>query len=70
MTDNLHLFVRPPKDGGQFFTVEDADKNVLAWAQTLQDIAIKWHRINDQKTIVEGLRRQNTFNGHPLLTLN
>ena len=33
MADNTHFFVRPPKDTAGFYTVEDADKNVLAHAQ-------------------------------------
>jgi len=49
MQDNIHLFVRPPKDVGGFYTVEDIAKNVLAYGRTLQEIAIEWHRIDSQK---------------------
>jgi pyrimidine deaminase RibD-like protein len=58
MQDNIHLFVRPPKDAGGFYTIEDAAKNVLAHGRTLEEIAIAWHRIDDQKVIVEKLVRQ------------
>ena len=69
MTDNIHLFLRPPKDASGFFTIEDAIRTVLAWDRTLQDIAIKWHQIDDQKVIVEGLQRQGSGASHRLLAL-
>jgi pyrimidine deaminase RibD-like protein len=69
IADNIHLYVRPPKDDGGFFTIEDTSKNVLAWGQTLQDIAVKWHQIDDQKVIVEGLQRQVSGGSHRLLAL-
>jgi hypothetical protein len=69
MADNIHLYVRPPKIDGGFFTVEDAAKNVLAWGRTLQDIAVKWHQIDDQKVIVEGLQRQGSGGSNRLLAL-
>jgi pyrimidine deaminase RibD-like protein len=69
MTENIYLFVRPPKKGGKFFTVEDAAKTVLAGGQTLQEIAIKWHQIDDQKVIGEGLKRQGSGSSNQLLNL-
>jgi hypothetical protein len=69
MADNIHLYVRPPKNEGGLFTVEDAAKGVLAWGRTLQDIAVKWHQIDDQKVIVEGLQRQGSGSSDRLLTL-
>lgn len=57
MEDNIHLVVRPPKEAGGFFTVEDNAYNVLAYARTLEEIAVKWHRIDDEKVIVEKMRR-------------
>lgn len=69
MAENIHLFVRPPKDNDGLFTVEDAGKKVLAWGQTLQEIAVKWHQIDDQKVIVEGLQRQGSGSSHQLLAL-
>jgi len=69
MTDNIYLFVRPPKEGSGFFTVEDAAKKVLAGGQTLEEIAIKWHRIDDQKVIVEKLTRQGSGSSNRLLNL-
>ena len=59
MADNTHMFVRPPKEAVGFFTVEDSVKNVLAYGRTLEEIAIEWHRIDDQKVIVEKLIRQS-----------
>jgi len=69
MADNLHLYVRPPKNEGGFFTIEDATKTVLAWGRTLQETAVKWHQIDDQRVIVEGLQRQGSGSSHRLLTL-
>lgn len=69
MTDNVHLFVRPPKDAGGFFTIEDAIRTVLAWGRTLDEIAVKWHQINDQKVIVERLKYQGSSNSDQLLAL-
>jgi len=69
MADNFHLFVRPPNGGG-FYTVEDANKTVLAWAKTIDEIAIEWHRIDQQKVIVDKLVRQGRGSSHHLLSLN
>lgn len=69
MADNTHFFVRPPKDAGGFFTVEDADKTVLAHARTLDEIAIAWHAMDDRKRIVEKLVRQGSGSSHQLLSL-
>jgi pyrimidine deaminase RibD-like protein len=69
MTENAHFFVRPPKEGGGFFTVEDAAKKVLAGGQTLEEIAVKWHQMDDQKVIIEGLKRQSSGSSNQLLNL-
>ena len=69
MADNMHLYVRPPKNEGGFFTIEDAAKTVLAWGRTLQDIAVKWRQIDGQKVIAEGLQRQGSGSSHRLLNL-
>lgn len=69
MEDNSHLFLRPPKDDGGFYTVEDAAKNVLAHGRTIEDIAVEWHKIDDQKVIVEKLVRQSSGSSHRLLNL-
>jgi len=69
MLDNIHLFVRPPKDAGGFFTVEDAVKNVLAYGRSIEEIAVKWHQIDDHKVIVEKLVRQSSGSSHRLLNL-
>src|SRR5205823_3686815 len=36
MQDNIHLFLRPPKHDGGFYTVEDGAKSVLAYGRTLE----------------------------------
>jgi hypothetical protein len=69
MEDNIHLFVRPPKHADGFFTVEDAARNVLAYGRTLEEIAIEWHRIDDQKVIVEKLVRQSVGSSSQPLNL-
>ena len=69
MTDNVHLYVRPPKNDGGFYTIEDSAKSVLAWGQTLEDIAVKWHQTDNQKIIIEGLQRQGWGTSHRLLAL-
>src|ERR1700688_1026445 len=63
-TDNTHFFVRPPKEGRGFFTVEDAAKKVLAGGRTLEEIALKWRQMDDQKVIVERLQRQGSGSSH------
>jgi len=69
MQDNIHLFVRPPKNAGGFYTVEDAANNVLAHGRTIDEIAVEWHRIDDQKVIVEKLVRQGSGSSNRLLNL-
>ena len=69
MTDNANFLVRPPWTDGAFFTVEDALKNVLAYGRTIEEIAIEWHRMDDQKVIVEKLVRQGSGSSHRLLNL-
>ena len=53
MEDNIHLYVRPPKDADGFFTVEDNAYKVWAYAKTFDEIAMKWHQIDDRLRIVE-----------------
>jgi hypothetical protein len=48
-----------PKDGGEFFTVEDDARNVLAYGRTIDEIAVKWRQIDIQKVLVEKLTRQS-----------
>ncbi len=69
MEDNIHLFVRPPKDAGGYFTIEDAAKNVLAHERTLEEIGVAWRRIDGQKVIVEKLVRQTAGGSNRLLSL-
>lgn len=69
MTDNTYFFVRPPKDGDGFFTIEDMSKNVVAWGKTIEEIAAEWTRIQTQKVVMEKLSRQGGGSSHRLLTL-
>jgi pyrimidine deaminase RibD-like protein len=69
MADNTHFFVRPPKDAGGFFTVEDAVKTVLAYARTLDEIAIAWHAMDNRKRIAEKLVRRSAGSSNQLLNL-
>jgi pyrimidine deaminase RibD-like protein len=69
MTDNTYFYVRPSKEAGGFFTIEDNVKIVLAWGRTIEEIAFKWHQLDDQKIIVEKLVRQGSGSSHRLLNL-
>jgi pyrimidine deaminase RibD-like protein len=69
MADNTHFFVRPPKDVGGFYTVENAAKTVLAHARTLDEIAIAWHGMDDRKRITEKLVRQSAGSSDRRLNL-
>ncbi len=57
MLDNIQLIVRPPKDDGGFFTIEDNANTVVAYARTFDQIAAKWHAIDTQKRIMEKMQR-------------
>lgn len=70
MLDNIHLFVRPPKDAGGFYTIEDAARNVLAYGRTLEEIGVEWRRIDTQKQLVEKLERQGHRNSSGSQLLN
>jgi len=63
MLDNIHLTVRPPKEAGGFFTVEDNDYKVWAYARTIEEIAMKWHQIDDRLRIVEKMNRVSSGGG-------
>ena len=67
MLDNIHLTVRPPKNSDGFFTVEDNAYKVWAYARTLEEIAMKWHQIDDRLRIVEKMNRVGSGNSHQLL---
>jgi hypothetical protein len=41
----------------------------LAWGRTVEEIAVKWHQLDDQKIIVEKLVRQGSSSSHRLLNL-
>lgn len=69
MQDNIHLYVRPPKDSSGFHTVEDGAKNVLAHGRTIEEIAVEWHKIDRQKVIVEKLVRQSCGSSNRHLSL-
>jgi pyrimidine deaminase RibD-like protein len=71
MEDNLHLYVRPPKDAADgFFTVEDAKKNVFAYGRTIEEIAVEWRKIDADKVIAEKLVRQTHGGSNRLLLFN
>ena len=71
MEDNLHLYVRPPKDpADSFFTVEDAKKNVLACGRTIEEIAVEWRKIDADKVIAAKLVRQTHGGSNRLLLFN
>jgi pyrimidine deaminase RibD-like protein len=57
ITDKIHLIVRPPKDAGGFYTVEDNAYKVWAYARTIEEIAMKWHQIDDRLRIIEKMNR-------------
>jgi pyrimidine deaminase RibD-like protein len=63
MTDNIHLFVRPPRNADGFYTIEDMSKNVLAWGKTVDEIAHEWIKLQTQKVIVEKLKSQGGLVG-------
>lgn len=69
MTDNIHLFFRPPKETGGFYTIEDIAKNVLAYGRTFDEAAVKWHQIDTQKVLIEKLNRQGGLCGDQRLRL-
>jgi pyrimidine deaminase RibD-like protein len=62
MTDNIHLTVRPPKNSDGFFTVEDNAYKVWAYALTFDEIAMKWHQIDDRLRIIEKMNRVGSGN--------
>ena len=70
MADNIRLFVRPPKDGGGFYTIEDDGKNVLAFDRTLEEIGVKWRVIDAKKVFVDKFKRQGTYVGAQFLNLS
>jgi pyrimidine deaminase RibD-like protein len=70
MEDNIHLYIRPPQYADDFYTIEEAAKNVLACGRTIEEIAIEWHRIDVEKVIAEKLVRQGHGQSNQLLRLN
>jgi pyrimidine deaminase RibD-like protein len=69
MTDNIHLFFRPPKETGGFYTIEDISRNVLACGRTFDEAAVKWRQIDTQKVLIEKLNRQGGLCGDQRLRL-
>jgi pyrimidine deaminase RibD-like protein len=69
MEENTHFFVRPPKDSGVFYTIEDANKNVLAHARSIEEIALEWHKMDKYKVIMDKLVRQGSGSSHRFLNL-
>jgi len=69
MADNTHFFVRPPKDAGGFYTIEDMDKEVIGHSKTIEEIAIQWKRLDAEKTVAEKLVRQSYGSSNQMLNL-
>jgi pyrimidine deaminase RibD-like protein len=69
MADNARFFVRPPKDAGGFYTIEDAYGLVVAHARSIDDIAIAWHGMDDRMRIVKKLVRQSASSSDQRLNL-
>jgi pyrimidine deaminase RibD-like protein len=69
MADNIHFFVRPPKESDGFYTVEDANGLVLAHARTLDEIAMAWHGMDDRMRIVKKRVRQGAGSSDQRLNL-
>jgi pyrimidine deaminase RibD-like protein len=69
MEENTHFFVRPPKDGGVFYTIEDASKDVLAHGRSIEEIALEWHKMDKYKVIMDKLVRQGSGSSHRFLNL-
>lgn len=69
MEENTHFFVRPPKDGGVFYTIEDANRNVLAHGRSIEEIALEWHKMDKYKVIMDKLVRQGSGSSHRFLNL-
>jgi pyrimidine deaminase RibD-like protein len=67
--ENTHFFVRPPKDGGVFYTIEDVNKNVLAHGRSIEEIALEWHKMDKYKVIMDKLVRQGSGSSHRFLNL-
>ena len=67
--DNIHLYVRPPRIAGGFYTIEDAAKNVWAHRRNLEEIGLEWRQIDAHKMLVEKMLRDSSGNssGSPLL---
>jgi pyrimidine deaminase RibD-like protein len=70
MESTIYLYVRPSKDAGGFYTIEDAVKNVLAHGRNLEEISVAWHRIDTQKRVLEKLVRQAHGNSSGSQLLN
>jgi len=69
MADNTHFFVRPPKDADGFYTVEDANGLVLAYARTLDEIALAWRGMDDRMRIVKKRVRRGSGSSDQRLNL-
>jgi pyrimidine deaminase RibD-like protein len=68
--DNIHLYVRPPRAAGGFYTIEDAAKNVWAHGRNLEEIGLEWRQIDAQKMLIEKLVRDSSSNSSGSQLLN
>jgi len=58
-----------PQDTGGSYTIEDANKVVLAHAKTIDEIAIAWQAMDNRKRIVKKLVRQSSSSSDQRLDL-
>lgn len=69
ITDSIQLYVRPPKNVGGFYTIEDNSKKVLDHAPTIEEIAVKWRLIDAQKRLLEKMVRHGSGGSDQRLVL-
>jgi len=69
MEGNIRFSIRPPDRTDRPYTIEDASRNVVTSAKTLQEIAVEWRAMDARKTAIEGFIRQTSYSSHPLLSL-
>ena len=69
MQSNIRFSVRPPDRADRSYTIEDASRNVVASAETLQEIAVEYRAMDARKIAIEGFVRQGSFSSHQPLSL-
>jgi pyrimidine deaminase RibD-like protein len=69
MSESILLVVKPPRDDGGFYTIEDTARKVWACGRTIADIAVEWRAIYTQRVIVEKMRWSGGGSSNQLLNL-